>query len=50
MTWPVFALLTVARWGLYGVLLHAGQMTISADDTEVSTDAISTIAGWSILA
>lgn len=25
MTWLTFALLTVAFWGLYGVLLHAGQ-------------------------
>lgn len=25
-TWILFALLTVASWGLYGVLLHAGQV------------------------
>ncbi|MHC4947600.1 MAG: hypothetical protein ACYTG1_04995 [Planctomycetota bacterium] len=25
-TWLVFALLTVACWGLYGVLLHSGQV------------------------
>ena len=26
MTWLIFALLTVACWGLYGILLHAGQI------------------------
>lgn len=26
MTWLVFALMTVASWGLYGVLLHSGQL------------------------
>ena len=25
MTWLIWALLTVASWGVYGVLLHAGQ-------------------------
>ncbi len=25
MTWLIFALMTVASWGLYGVFLHAGQ-------------------------
>ncbi len=25
LTWLVFALMTVASWGLYGVFLHAGQ-------------------------
>ena len=28
MTWLVFALLTVGAWGLYGVLLHAGQVAM----------------------
>ncbi len=26
MNWLIFALMTVACWGLYGILLHAGQM------------------------
>jgi hypothetical protein len=26
MTWLIFALMTVATWGLYGVLLHSGQV------------------------
>ncbi len=26
MTWLVFALMTVLTWGVYGVLLHSGQM------------------------
>jgi len=26
MTWLIFALMTVFSWGVYGVLLHAGQM------------------------
>lgn len=26
MSWLVFALMTVASWGLYGVFLHTGQM------------------------
>jgi hypothetical protein len=26
LTWLMFALLTVASWGVYGVLLHTGQM------------------------
>jgi len=26
MTWLIFALMTVAAWGLYGVFLHAGQV------------------------
>lgn len=25
MTWLIFALMTVAAWGLYGIFLHAGQ-------------------------
>jgi drug/metabolite transporter (DMT)-like permease len=28
MAWLVFALLTVATWGVYGVLLHAGQVAM----------------------
>jgi hypothetical protein len=28
MTWLVFALMTVVSWGLYGVLLHSGQMAM----------------------
>ena len=27
-TWILFALLTVASWGIYGVLLHAGQVAM----------------------
>lgn len=27
--WLVFALLTVATWGIYGVLLHAGQISMA---------------------
>ena len=27
-TWILFALLTVVSWGLYGVLLHAGQVSM----------------------
>lgn len=27
-TWILFALLTVASWGIYGVLLHSGQMAM----------------------
>ena len=27
--WIVFSLMTVASWGLYGVLLHSGQMAMS---------------------
>jgi drug/metabolite transporter (DMT)-like permease len=26
MTWLIFALMTVVTWGVYGVLLHAGQL------------------------
>lgn len=26
MTWLVYALMTVVSWGLYGILLHAGQL------------------------
>src|SRR5436190_13145129 len=26
MNWPFFALLTVFSWGVYGVMLHEGQM------------------------
>src|SRR5437867_983859 len=28
MSWLVFALMTVASWGLYGILLHTGQMAM----------------------
>jgi hypothetical protein len=31
-TWLLFALMTVLFWGLYGVFLHSGQMSM-ADDT-----------------
>lgn len=29
MTWLIFALMTVVSWGLYGVLLHSGQVAMS---------------------
>ena len=29
MAWLIFALMTVASWGLYGVLLHTGQISMS---------------------
>lgn len=29
MTWLAFALMTVASWGVYGVLLHTGQLSMS---------------------
>ena len=29
MTWLIFALMTVVCWGLYGVLLHTGQMSMA---------------------
>ena len=29
MTWLIFALMTVTAWGLYGVLLHTGQVSMS---------------------
>jgi hypothetical protein len=28
MTWLIFALMTVVSWGLYGVLLHSGQLAM----------------------
>lgn len=28
-TWLIFALMTVASWGLYGVFLHAGQVSMA---------------------
>jgi uncharacterized membrane protein len=28
MTWLIFALMTVASWGLYGVFLHTGQVSM----------------------
>jgi drug/metabolite transporter (DMT)-like permease len=28
MTWLIYALLTVASWGVYGVFLHTGQMAM----------------------
>src|SRR5437016_4041227 len=32
MSWLAFSLMTVAAWGVYGVLLHTGQLTM-ADKT-----------------
>jgi hypothetical protein len=32
MTWLVFALLTVASWGVYGVFLHTGQTSMAPGD------------------
>ena len=29
MSWLIFALITVASWGLYGVFLHTGQMAMA---------------------
>ena len=29
MTWLAFALLTVVSWGLYGILLHTGQLSMT---------------------
>ena len=34
MTWLLFALMTVATWGVYGVLLHTGQ--VSHDHTRIA--------------
>ena len=28
MTWLAFALMTVVSWGVYGILLHTGQMAM----------------------
>ena len=28
MTWLYFALMTVGCWGIYGILLHKGQVTM----------------------
>lgn len=33
MTWLVFALMTVVSWGLYGVFLHSGQVTMADLET-----------------
>ncbi len=32
LTWLVFALLTVVSWGVYGVFLHAGQVSMGDPD------------------
>ena len=32
MTWLIFALMTVATWGLYGIFLHKGQVSMSDPD------------------
>ncbi|MBZ0113242.1 MAG: hypothetical protein K8J08_12315 [Thermoanaerobaculia bacterium] len=32
MTWLLFALMTVATWGLYGIFLHKGQMSMQDAD------------------
>src|SRR5687767_152736 len=32
MTWLLFALLTVASWGVYGVFLHTGQTNMGGGD------------------
>lgn len=32
MTWLLFALLTVASWGVYGVFLHTGQTSMGGGD------------------
>jgi uncharacterized membrane protein YeaQ/YmgE (transglycosylase-associated protein family) len=37
MTWLVFALMTVASWGLYGVFLHKGQDAMKV--AEIDPDA-----------
>ena len=29
MTWLIFALMTVASWGVYGLLLHTGQTSMA---------------------
>ncbi len=29
MTWLLFALMTVATWGLYGIFLHSGQLSMA---------------------
>lgn len=35
MTWLYFALMTVACWGTYGILLHTGQHHMTGDDPTV---------------
>ena len=32
MTWLIFALMTVLAWGVYGILLHAGQLEMGDPD------------------
>src|SRR5688572_9291069 len=32
MTWLLFALLTVASWGVYGIFLHTGQSSMGGGD------------------
>ena len=36
MTWLMFALMTVACWGVYGILLHTGQVAMNGETTRRS--------------
>lgn len=36
MTWLLFALLTVASWGVYGIFLHTGQSSMGAGDPTIA--------------
>ncbi len=38
-TWVIFVILTVAAWGLYGVLLHKGQTAMKDDTVDDEKDA-----------
>lgn len=37
--WLIFAILTVSSWGLYGVFLHNGQLTMKDPNVDPSEDA-----------
>ncbi len=39
MTWLVFALLTVASWGVYGIFLHKGQVLMTPAGEAVDPNA-----------
>ncbi len=36
MTWLLFALLTVASWGVYGIFLHTGQASMGGGDPSIA--------------
>ena len=47
MNWLVFALMTVVSWGVYGILLHTGQMGMKGAQSNPAKEGEVSHSKWS---